>query len=220
MLQKDSSVLNYEGRLKKQPDGSWLFQYLDLPMVFGVGPTQSEAIVSAQARACKWIAEAQSVGTKLPSPGISAKYSGNFRLRLPRSLGRNVDALARNLGRSRADVVRQMIEYALEKLHAGDQDTLAAVRRAEQQCFVQCPVGVLHKKGTLKVRATKTASSTNDWFMRFDSTTHYQIMALAEMEGVSANTMLVTLLSMQFGSWESSLIGQMNAIGESDRMVA
>jgi len=189
---------DYDGRLRKLPNDFWLFEYPDLLGAFGVGPKQDEAIHNAHAAAERWLRDATNAGTAPPKKGAYNAYSGALRLRLPKSLRHEVDDLAQGLGISRASLIRTLVEFGLSKMFAPDEQTLNAIVDAERSSFNQCPADRRHQWP--KVQQQSKSAQRADWLIRFDPATHYHLMVLSEAEEVSANMLLVSLISKQMTS--------------------
>src|SRR3954464_8371264 len=70
-----------------EDDGSgYLVEFPDLPGCMADGETIEEALHEAESAMKSWIETAKSFGDSIPEPGISSKYSGQWRLRVPKSL--------------------------------------------------------------------------------------------------------------------------------------
>lgn len=197
-MSKGSFNFDYEGRLRKHPNEFWQFDYPDLPGAYGIGAKQDEAIHNAQTAAERWLRDAIDAGTAPPEKGAYNAYSGALRLRLPKSLRHEVDDVAQGLGISRASLIRTLVEFGLSKMFAPDEQTLNAIVDAERSSFNQCPVDRRHQWP--KVQQRSKSPERADWLIRFDPATHYHLMVLSEAEEVSANMLLVSLISKQMTS--------------------
>ena len=72
--------------LTKEEGGGYLVEFPDLPGCIADGETVEEALNEAESAMKSWIKTAKSFGDSIPEPGISTKYSGQWRLRVPKSL--------------------------------------------------------------------------------------------------------------------------------------
>ena len=72
--------------LIKEEGGGYLVEFPDLPGCMADGETVEEALNEAESAMKSWIETAKSFGDPVPEPGISTKYSGQWRLRVPKSL--------------------------------------------------------------------------------------------------------------------------------------
>jgi len=72
--------------LAEEDGGGWLVEFPDLKGCIGTGDTTVEAIEDAIAAKEAWLEVALENGKKIPEPNNMNKYSGNFALRMPKSL--------------------------------------------------------------------------------------------------------------------------------------
>ena len=104
--------LKYPFTLERDDDGSYLIQFPDLPGCMTCGATIEEAVeMGTDAKKC-WIEAAIHDNDFIPEPKIAEDYPDNFKLRLPKSLYRQ---LATNAG---AEGV-SMNQYCLYLLSGG-----------------------------------------------------------------------------------------------------
>lgn len=74
----------YELRPMTPDEGEgWIVTFPDLPGCIATGKTDHEAVEEAKDALTSYIKTSQEFGDLLPHPG---EYSGNFRLRVPKSL--------------------------------------------------------------------------------------------------------------------------------------
>ncbi|MCL2391597.1 MAG: type II toxin-antitoxin system HicB family antitoxin [Oscillospiraceae bacterium] len=98
--------------MERDDDESFLICYPDLPGCMSCGQTIEEAIqMGEDARKC-WIDSALQDGDYIPEPKMIEDYPDNFKLRLPRSLYRQLSVNARTEGVS-------MNQYCLYLLSGG-----------------------------------------------------------------------------------------------------
>src|ERR1700722_17193004 len=72
--------------LTKDEGGGYLIEFPDLPGCMADGETVEEALQEAEDALHAWIATAEEFGDPIPEPSIASKYSGQWRIRLPKSL--------------------------------------------------------------------------------------------------------------------------------------
>ena len=104
--------LNYPFTLELDEDGSYFIQYPDLPGCMTCGDTIENAIeMGEDARKC-WIDSALRDGDHVPEPKTVEDCPDSFKLRLPKSLYRQLSINARAEGVS-------MNQYCLYLLSGG-----------------------------------------------------------------------------------------------------
>ena len=80
-------------RMELLPDmdeGGFVVSFPDLPGCLTVGATIEEAYKNAEDAKREWIEAAMEMGMTIPEPDAVEDYSGQFKLRLPRSLHRQL----------------------------------------------------------------------------------------------------------------------------------
>ena len=104
--------------VKDNDEGGFVASYPDLPGCITCGETAEEAVKNAQDAKKAWLEAALEENITIPEPESLEAYSGQFKLRLPRSLHR---ALAEHSQREGISM-NQYCVYLLAKndaLHAG-----------------------------------------------------------------------------------------------------
>ena len=71
-------------------EGGFVVSYPDLPGCITCGETMESAIANAKDAQKAWLEAALEDGIKIPEPDSLSDYSGQFKLRLPRSLHRSL----------------------------------------------------------------------------------------------------------------------------------
>ena len=71
-------------------EGGFVVSYPDLPGCITCGETMESAIANAKYAQKAWLEAALEDGIKIPEPDSLSDYSGQFKLRLPRSLHRSL----------------------------------------------------------------------------------------------------------------------------------
>ena len=95
--------MNLPYRLEIIPDhyeSGYTVRYPDLPGCVTVGDTINEAIVNAQDTKRIWVEAALEEGIPITEPVDDANYSGQFKLRIPKSLHRALAEHAKAEGTS------------------------------------------------------------------------------------------------------------------------
>ena len=104
--------LNYPFTIEQDEDGSYLIQFPDLPGCMTCGDTIETAIeMGKDARKC-WIESALNDNDFIPEPKMVEEYPDNFKLRLPKSLYKQLAEQSRKEGIS-------MNQYCLYLLSCG-----------------------------------------------------------------------------------------------------
>lgn len=72
--------------LSKEEGGGYVIEIPDLPGCMADGETIEEAFEEAERAIESWILTAKEFGDPIPDPAINKRYSGQWRLRVPKSL--------------------------------------------------------------------------------------------------------------------------------------
>jgi predicted RNase H-like HicB family nuclease len=117
--------LNYPFTLEQDEDGSYLIIFPDLPGCMTCGASLEEVIeLGRDARKC-WVESALQDGAFIPEPKAEVDYPDNFKLRLPRTLYKNLANNARVEGVS----MNQYCLYLLSNAIASDDVMVVAEKR-------------------------------------------------------------------------------------------
>ena len=81
--------------LSKEEGGGYQVEYLDLPGCMADGETVEEALKEGEDAVLAWIRSAKEDGETIPEPRSLDKYSGQWRIRVPKSLHAELDAKAK-----------------------------------------------------------------------------------------------------------------------------
>ena len=115
----DYLEMPYRMEVVKDPDeGGYVVSFPDLPGCLTCGETIERAVENAQDAKKAWLEAALEEGIAIPEPDSLDDYSGQFKLRLPRSLHRSLAEHSQREGIS----MNQYCVYLLAKndaLHAG-----------------------------------------------------------------------------------------------------
>lgn len=100
--------------LTKDEGGGYLVEFPDLPGCVADGETVEEALNEAVSAMKSWIETAKSFGDPIPEPGISTKFSGQWRLRVPKSLHAALTLRAKSEGVSLNTLAAVILAEGLE----------------------------------------------------------------------------------------------------------
>lgn len=105
--------LNYPFVIQKDEDGTFCIKYPDLPGCISCGATLEETVAMGEDAKAGWLEIALEDGKLIPEPFIADgnSYTGNFRLRMPKTLHCNLSRRAASEGVS----MNQYCVYLLGK---------------------------------------------------------------------------------------------------------
>lgn len=72
--------------LSKEEGGGYLAEAPDLPGCIADGETVDEAVHEIESAILSWIKTAKEFGDAIPRPSVASKYSGQWRIRVPKHL--------------------------------------------------------------------------------------------------------------------------------------
>ncbi len=72
--------------LTKDEGSGYLIEIPELPGCVADGETVEEALLEAESAIDSWIQTAKEFGDPIPDPSVNKRYSGQWRLRVPKSL--------------------------------------------------------------------------------------------------------------------------------------
>lgn len=108
----DYMAMPYRLELVEDPDeGGYVASYPDLPGCLTVGETVEKAVENARDAKRAWFEAALEVGTEIWEPKSLDAYSGQFKVRVPKSLHRSLAEHAQQEGIS----MNQYCVYLLSK---------------------------------------------------------------------------------------------------------
>ncbi len=117
MMKTLNEYLDLPYRIEVVPDtaeGGYVASYPELPGCITCGDTAEEAIANAIDAKREWLAAAIEDGIKIPLPDAEENYSGQFKLRLPKSLHKQLAEEAKRDGIS----MNQYCVYLLSQNNA------------------------------------------------------------------------------------------------------
>ena len=92
-------------------EGGYVASFPDLPGCISVGETAEEALINANDAKRAWIEAALEDGILIDLPSTEKEYSGQFKLRIPKSLHRSLSINSKKEGVS----MNQYCVYLLSK---------------------------------------------------------------------------------------------------------
>ena len=101
--------------IEDQDEGGFVISYPDLPGCITCGETIESALQNAKDAKREWIRVALEEGIEIYEPDSLEKYSGQFKLRIPKSLHRSLSMHAKEEGIS-------MNQYCLYLLAKNDAE--------------------------------------------------------------------------------------------------
>lgn len=108
----DYMKMSYRMEIVEDPDeGGYVVSYPDLPGCISCGDTVESAVANALDAKKAWIETALEEGIEIHEPESLENYSGQFKLRIPRSLHRSLAEHSRKEGIS----MNQYCVYLLSK---------------------------------------------------------------------------------------------------------
>ena len=115
--------MNYKIELNPDDEGGYVVNYPELPGCLSVGDSVEEALKNGEEAKREWFMVMLEEGMEIPRPEKNIEYSGQFKLRLPKSLHKSLVQQAKREGIS-------MNQYCLYLLSKGDSslETLNLVK--------------------------------------------------------------------------------------------
>lgn len=109
--------LKYPLTIIQDDDGSFFVEYHDLKGCFSVGSTLEEASQMINEAKLAWLETALENNIPIPEPKDDNSYSGNFKLRIPKSLHKNLADTAKEEGVSMNQLCVYLLSKELEHYH-------------------------------------------------------------------------------------------------------
>lgn len=110
--------LKYPYTILEDDDGSYFVEYTDLKGCMTCGDTLDEALELAKDAKKAWLETALEEGIHIPEPKEIEEFSGSFRLRIPKSLHRELAADAKKEGVSMNQFCVYLLSKEVEKRHS------------------------------------------------------------------------------------------------------
>ena len=116
--------LNYYLELKyplsviQEDSTSYFVEYRDLKGCFSTGDSLEEAVQQALDAKKAWLETALEEGMIIPEPKILNEYSGNFKLRMPKSLHKSLADYAKEEGVSMNQYCVYLLSKEIEQAHS------------------------------------------------------------------------------------------------------
>lgn len=115
---KINEIMNRKYRMEiieDKDEGGFCVSYPELPGCLSFGETADEAIKNGEDARKEWVTAMLEEGKTIPEPITTESYSGQFRLRMPKSLHKNLAEHAKAEGIS----MNQYCVYLLSKINPG-----------------------------------------------------------------------------------------------------
>jgi antitoxin HicB len=101
--------------LSEEDGGGYLVSFPDLPGCIADGATPEEAFHHAEDAMISWIKTAKEFGDPIPKPTTLNQYSGQWRMRAPKSLHAALASRAKEEGVSLNTLAITLLTQGLEK---------------------------------------------------------------------------------------------------------
>lgn len=109
--------LHYKFEIQQEDDGTYFIEYPELKGCMSCGDTIDEAVrMGEDAKKC-WLETCLEKGIYIPEPTDEEAYSGNFRIRMPKTLHKELSEKAAKEGTS----MNQYCIYLLSKEFAKEE---------------------------------------------------------------------------------------------------
>lgn len=173
----------------RRDNSSWVAEYPDIPGVSAAADNKLDALSAAEDILTLWLANARDLGMEIPAPGDSRSASGEFKVRLPRTLHARLATAAGRCGLSLNDLTTRFLTAAVASV----------LVPAQTSGGFQCD--------RLPMSEPMAASGGRDysgtWIQRTPRVLHLHLQRLAEAEGTSMNALVVYLLGYELGGFEA-----------------
>ncbi|MBF0139001.1 MAG: type II toxin-antitoxin system HicB family antitoxin [Magnetococcales bacterium] len=103
--------------LNADEGGGYLIEFPDLPGCMSDGETLEEAIANGKEAMLSWIEVAREQGRNIPEPHSAGKFSGQWRMRVPKSLHADLARRAQLEGVRLNTLAVTLIAEGLGRLH-------------------------------------------------------------------------------------------------------
>jgi len=125
--------LPYAVELRQYEDGTWFARMPELPGCMTEADTLEDVVEMVRDAQREWIAACLEDGTLVPEPRGAQAYSGQFRVRLPRSLHQELAERAEREGSSLNQTVVSLLSRALGTPTTEKPSRRRSVGRARNQ---------------------------------------------------------------------------------------
>ncbi|MBF0109186.1 MAG: type II toxin-antitoxin system HicB family antitoxin [Magnetococcales bacterium] len=105
--------------LSSNEGGGYLIEFPDLPGCMSDGETVEEAIANGKEIMLSWLAVAQDQGRAIPEPHSIGKFSGQWRMRVSKSLHADLARRAKLEGVSLNTLAATLLAEGLGRYRAG-----------------------------------------------------------------------------------------------------
>ncbi|MGV8146770.1 MAG: type II toxin-antitoxin system HicB family antitoxin [Alkaliphilus sp.] len=109
--------IKYPLIMTQDEDSSYYVEYPDLKGCISCGSTIDEAFKMAEDAKLNWLESAIENNIEIPTPKDSSSYSGNLKLRMPKSLHKSLAYTAKKEGVSMNQLCVYLLSKELEHHH-------------------------------------------------------------------------------------------------------
>ena len=107
--------LPYAVVLESDGESGYIASFPDLPGCISCGDTREDALQNAQDAQRSWLAAAIEDGIKIAKPGEAEKFSGQFKIRMPRSLHKSLVETSKREGVSMNQYCVHLLSYGIDR---------------------------------------------------------------------------------------------------------
>jgi len=101
--------------LSKEEGGGFLVEFPDLPGCMADGATVEAALLEANDALAAWLKTAKEFNDPIPKPSVAMNFSGQWRLRIPKSLHAELTLKAKQEGVSLNTLAATLLAMGLGK---------------------------------------------------------------------------------------------------------
>lgn len=196
-----NEAVAYPCIVRAAPEGQagWVAEFPDVPGCYAMGATRSEAMAASEVALKRWLERAALLGIEPPAVGAGRGATGSLRLRVPRTIHRQVAMLSNDLRLSLNETVVQLLYKAVGRdfgqlaeagfcsLRVADADNPDKMRRPRETRF------------------DPDRKFTGTWLQRLPKPLHLQLAAWAHSEQVNLNVLITYALVRELERWDSHL---------------
>ena len=178
----------YPVYVQRAPDGQagFMAEAPDLPGCFGLGPTHAAALEACMESRRTWLVRAAELGIVPPKPGTSSGNLGSIRVRVSRTLHRDLAILSNNKNLSLNEVATRLLYRAVSRDFGSHSFLNLGI----------CAFSGLKRPGRRPrtPRYDVSRKYTGSWLQRVPRELHLQLTSWADTENVSLNLLVAMIL--------------------------
>ncbi|MFN3858785.1 MAG: toxin-antitoxin system HicB family antitoxin [Caulobacter sp.] len=177
------STFPFVVRPATEGDSGFIAEFPDLPGCFARGATRAEAAAAGEAALRIWLERAAYLGIPIPKPGTSQGLTGHLRIRVPKTMHRDIALLSNEVRLSLNETVTQLLYRAVARAF-GDPAKLDP-----QLCMRLGPATEVTRRPVAR-RFDPDRTFSGSWLQRIPAELHVQLSAWAQAEGTSLNVLV------------------------------